>query len=268
MTRPPTRRTRQLPGDREQTQPPLKPGQPPSASPKPNACSHQSMQVRRIRRRAPTRLEPGSAATSAAISSAVRSLPPGRGPGRVTLQHTVGEDGACRGKGGGFADLEFALATAGGLIGPQTVAVTTVRELQVRAAGTIPLAGHGVPADFIIRPSASSTAAPPRAPAGRRHLLRRSGQGEDRGHTAAVDAECQAVVSRAVSGPCQAREPHCSRSRPGRRGRSPSGGPWRWHTGHRSCLRCHRRSRSGRTGRYRAESPRGSPPTASPACPG
>jgi 5-formyltetrahydrofolate cyclo-ligase len=64
----------------------------------------------------------------------------------------VAEDGARLGKGGGFADLEFALATAAGLIGPQTVAVTTVHELQVRVAGTIPLTAHDVPVDFIITP--------------------------------------------------------------------------------------------------------------------
>jgi 5-formyltetrahydrofolate cyclo-ligase len=64
----------------------------------------------------------------------------------------VGEDGARLGKGGGFADLEFALATAAGLIGPQTVSVTTVHELQVRPASTIPLTGHDVPVDFIVTP--------------------------------------------------------------------------------------------------------------------
>jgi 5-formyltetrahydrofolate cyclo-ligase len=64
----------------------------------------------------------------------------------------VGEDGARLGKGGGFADLEYALATAAGLIGPATVCVTTVHELQVRPAGTIPLTGHDVPVDFIVTP--------------------------------------------------------------------------------------------------------------------
>ena len=64
----------------------------------------------------------------------------------------VGEDGARLGKGGGFADLEFALATAAGLIGPHTVSVTTVHELQVRAAGMIPLTGHDVPVDLIVTP--------------------------------------------------------------------------------------------------------------------
>jgi 5-formyltetrahydrofolate cyclo-ligase len=64
----------------------------------------------------------------------------------------VGEDGARLGKGGGFADLEFALATAAGLIGPQTVCVTTVHEIQVQLAGVIPLTDHDVPVDFVITP--------------------------------------------------------------------------------------------------------------------
>ncbi len=64
----------------------------------------------------------------------------------------AGEDGARLGKGGGFADLEFALATVAGLIGPDTVTVTTVHELQLRPPGTIPLTGHDVPLDFIVTP--------------------------------------------------------------------------------------------------------------------
>ena len=64
----------------------------------------------------------------------------------------VGEDGARLGKGGGFADLEFALAGAAGLIGPGTVAVTTVLELQLQPAGAIPLAEHDVPVDLVITP--------------------------------------------------------------------------------------------------------------------
>jgi len=64
----------------------------------------------------------------------------------------AGLDGARLGKGGGFADLEYALATAAGLIGPGTVCVTTVHELQLRPAGEIPLTGHDVLLDFIITP--------------------------------------------------------------------------------------------------------------------
>jgi 5-formyltetrahydrofolate cyclo-ligase len=64
----------------------------------------------------------------------------------------VGEDGARLGKGGGFADLEYALALAAGLIGPHTVTVTTVHEIQVKPAGTIPLTSHDVPVDFVVTP--------------------------------------------------------------------------------------------------------------------
>ena len=64
----------------------------------------------------------------------------------------VGEDGARLGKGGGFADLEFALAGAAGLISPGTVAVTTVHEIQLQPAGAIPLSGHDVPVDLVITP--------------------------------------------------------------------------------------------------------------------
>jgi 5-formyltetrahydrofolate cyclo-ligase len=95
---------------------------------------------------------------AASISGATRSAR------RVTLAEldpvdlvvmgsvAAGEDGARLGKGGGFADLEYALAAAAGLIGPATVAVTTVHELQVRPAGTIPVTGHDVRLDFIVTP--------------------------------------------------------------------------------------------------------------------
>jgi 5-formyltetrahydrofolate cyclo-ligase len=64
----------------------------------------------------------------------------------------VGEDGARLGKGGGFADLEFALAAAAGLIGPDTLVVTTVHELQVRPPGVIPTSAHDAPVDLVVTP--------------------------------------------------------------------------------------------------------------------
>jgi 5-formyltetrahydrofolate cyclo-ligase len=79
------------------------------------------------------------------------------------------EDGARLGKGGGFADLEYALASTAGLIGPHTVCVTTVHELQVRPAGTIPLTEHDVPVDLIVTPDRVIECRPqhgPRSPAG------------------------------------------------------------------------------------------------------
>jgi 5-formyltetrahydrofolate cyclo-ligase len=70
----------------------------------------------------------------------------------VTGCVAAGEDGARLGKGGGFADLEYALAAAAGLIGQDTLVVTTVHELQVRPAGAIPTTDHDVPVDLVITP--------------------------------------------------------------------------------------------------------------------
>jgi 5-formyltetrahydrofolate cyclo-ligase len=64
----------------------------------------------------------------------------------------VDRAGARLGKGGGFADLEFALATAAGLIGPRTPVVTTVHPLQILDNDRIPMTEHDVPLDLIITP--------------------------------------------------------------------------------------------------------------------
>ena len=64
----------------------------------------------------------------------------------------AGVDGARLGKGGGFSDLEFAVASEAGLIGPQTVVVTTVHEVQVLPAGEIPTTAHDVTLDLIVTP--------------------------------------------------------------------------------------------------------------------
>jgi 5-formyltetrahydrofolate cyclo-ligase len=82
----------------------------------------------------------------------------------VTGCVAVGEDGARLGKGGGFADLEFALATAAGLIGPATLVVTTVHELQVRPAGEIPTAMHDAPVDLVVTPERVIDCRPRRGP--------------------------------------------------------------------------------------------------------
>jgi 5-formyltetrahydrofolate cyclo-ligase len=65
----------------------------------------------------------------------------------------VGEDGARLGKGGGFSDLEFALASEAGLIGPRTVLATTVHDVQVRDAGTIPTVAHDFRLDLVVTPT-------------------------------------------------------------------------------------------------------------------
>ncbi|MBL7496969.1 5-formyltetrahydrofolate cyclo-ligase [Frankia sp. CNm7] len=71
----------------------------------------------------------------------------------VTGCVAAGRDGARLGKGGGFADLEFALAGEAGLVGPDTAVVTTVHDLQLRAAGVIPTLGHDVGLDLVVTPA-------------------------------------------------------------------------------------------------------------------
>ena len=70
----------------------------------------------------------------------------------VTGCVAVGRDGARLGKGGGFSDLEFAVAAAAGLIGPGTVVATTVHPLQVRDAGVIPVTDHDMAVDLVVTP--------------------------------------------------------------------------------------------------------------------
>jgi 5-formyltetrahydrofolate cyclo-ligase len=61
-------------------------------------------------------------------------------------------DGARLGKGGGFSDLEYAIAWEAGLITASTVVVTTVSEVQVVDVGRIPVVEHDVRLDVIVTP--------------------------------------------------------------------------------------------------------------------
>jgi len=118
----------------------------------------------------------------------------------VTGCVAAAEDGARLGKGGGFADLEFALASAAGLIGPRTVCVTTVHELQVRPAGAIPVTSHDVPVDFIVTPERVIDCRERHGPrAAGRDLLGRPDRGEDRGDPAAVSAASHRRPSTALA---------------------------------------------------------------------
>ena len=71
----------------------------------------------------------------------------------VTGCVAVGTDGARLGKGGGYGDLELALATAAGLVGPATVVATTVHDLQVQPSGQVPRTGHDVTVDLVVTPT-------------------------------------------------------------------------------------------------------------------
>jgi 5-formyltetrahydrofolate cyclo-ligase len=70
----------------------------------------------------------------------------------VTGCVAVARDGTRLGKGGGFSDLEFAIASEAGLIGDDTLVVTTVHELQVLPAGAIPRTDHDVQVDLVVTP--------------------------------------------------------------------------------------------------------------------
>jgi 5-formyltetrahydrofolate cyclo-ligase len=100
----------------------------------------------------------GSAREASSIKGASKSARPvglsELKPVDLVVAGTVaaGLDGARLGKGGGFSDLEFAVASEAGLIGPQTVVVTTVHEAQVLPAGEIPTAEHDVRLDLIVTP--------------------------------------------------------------------------------------------------------------------
>ncbi len=64
----------------------------------------------------------------------------------------VDESGARLGKGGGFSDLELAVAADAGLVDEHTIVVTTVHELQVLAAGAVPTTEHDIHVDVLVTP--------------------------------------------------------------------------------------------------------------------
>ncbi len=64
----------------------------------------------------------------------------------------VERSGARLGKGGGYSDLEFAIATDAGLVDDATVIATTVHSCQIFDDGTIPVTDHDFPVDLIVTP--------------------------------------------------------------------------------------------------------------------
>ncbi|MFI7215000.1 5-formyltetrahydrofolate cyclo-ligase [Micromonospora maritima] len=63
----------------------------------------------------------------------------------------VNRDGVRVGKGAGYSDIEIALLTEAGLIGPATVLATTVHQLQI-VDGPLPESVHDVGVDVIVTP--------------------------------------------------------------------------------------------------------------------
>ncbi len=80
----------------------------------------------------------------------------------VTGCVAVDQSGARLGKGGGFSDLELALAAEAGLVDAHTVVVTTVHERQVLAAGAVPTTAHDIHVDVIVTPERVLRCARPR----------------------------------------------------------------------------------------------------------
>ncbi|MGH2687350.1 MAG: 5-formyltetrahydrofolate cyclo-ligase [Actinomycetota bacterium] len=74
----------------------------------------------------------------------------------------VNPEGVRIGKGGGYSDLEFALAAEAGLIGPATVVATTVHPIQVLHEA-LPETEHDFRVDLIVTPDETI-----RCPGGRR----------------------------------------------------------------------------------------------------
>ncbi|UCE75313.1 MAG: 5-formyltetrahydrofolate cyclo-ligase [Methanomassiliicoccales archaeon] len=66
----------------------------------------------------------------------------------------VDSKGARLGKGGGFSDLEFALALEFGVVSSDTPVVSTVHSLQV-VDSEIPMTSHDVPLDLVVTPKDS-----------------------------------------------------------------------------------------------------------------
>ncbi|HEY7136293.1 MAG TPA: 5-formyltetrahydrofolate cyclo-ligase [Acidimicrobiia bacterium] len=65
----------------------------------------------------------------------------------------VDERGARLGKGGGFSDLELAIAAEAGLVDAGTVIATTVHDEQVLEPGRIPVTAHDFQLDLVVTPT-------------------------------------------------------------------------------------------------------------------
>jgi 5-formyltetrahydrofolate cyclo-ligase len=83
----------------------------------------------------------------------------------------VNRSGVRIGKGAGYSDIEVALLTEAGLIGPETTIVTTVHQLQVLDE-ELPETEHDFSVDYIVTPDDVIQCGPPRRPSGlvREHL--------------------------------------------------------------------------------------------------
>ncbi|WP_329519005.1 5-formyltetrahydrofolate cyclo-ligase [Spirillospora sp. NBC_01491] len=104
-------------------------------------------------------LDPGRLPVEAAMSKTAEAVAPKVMPsqmrpvdlilcGTVAVNH----QGARLGKGAGYSDIEFALAQEAGLVGPDTIIVTTVHDLQV-VDEHLPEDEHDFRVDVIVTPT-------------------------------------------------------------------------------------------------------------------
>jgi 5-formyltetrahydrofolate cyclo-ligase len=77
----------------------------------------------------------------------------------------VNRQGVRLGKGAGYSDIEVALLQEAGLIGPETMIVTTVHSLQV-VDEELPETEHDFSVDLIVTPDEVIECSPPRRPTG------------------------------------------------------------------------------------------------------
>jgi len=98
----------------------------------------------------PATLPPGSLWTASSVKGATALGVPLRvaevPPVDLVVSGCVaaGQDGARLGKGGGYADLEYALLRTAGALHVHTPVATTIHDSQLQAAGVIPREAHDV----------------------------------------------------------------------------------------------------------------------------
>ena len=113
----------------------------------------------------------------------------------VTGCVAVDRSGARLGKGGGFSDLELAVAAEAGLVDAHTIVVTTVHALQVLDEGVVPTTDHDIHVDLVVTPERVVRCPRPRGWALPFAALGRPHRRQDRRHPpprkAAADAGCR-----------------------------------------------------------------------------
>ncbi len=110
----------------------------------------------------------GTAATSVGAAGAARTIGvEAMRPVDLIVCGTVAVNrrGVRIGKGAGYSDIEVALLTEAGLIGPETVIVTTVHQLQV-VTDELPETEHDFSVDLIVTPDEVIRCGQPRRPRG------------------------------------------------------------------------------------------------------